>query len=278
MRRRGWARLFARDWVITLLVVLVYFLARGQAGGDQQLAINVTEALIEFERSLHMFWEPTIQQATLQAHWIQELANAVYAYLHFPVLIAVGLWLWFKRRAEFLFMRSVMFISMVFGLAFYYFLPAAPPRLLSLHGYDFGFVDTVFGGNTNISYAQPSYLLNEYAAIPSFHFGWIAMASAAVWVNTKSRWLRGVAVLLSVVMAWAIVASANHFFIDMILGGLVVAVSWGIARYLERRKVHPRSIAVLRQADALPSSRRLPVDVARPFAAAGVVAPGLPLL
>lgn len=233
--RPHWLRVFAKDWGIVLSVVIVYFLLRGQAGGDQQLALKVTEFLIEFERATNTFWEPTIQQASLQAHWIQELANAVYAYLHFPVLMAVGLWLWFKRRAEFLFMRSVMFISMVFGLVFYYFLPAAPPRLLEVHGYDLGFVDTVFGGNTAISYAQPSYLLNEYAAIPSFHFGWILLASAVMWMNTRNLALRGLAVFLTLVMTWAIIASANHFWVDMALGGVIVGISWAIARFIQRR-------------------------------------------
>ena len=105
---------------------------------------------------------------------------------------------------------------------------------MALHGYDLGFTDTVFGGNTAVSYAQPSLIRNDYAAIPSFHFGWIALASAAIWVNTRSRALRVAAVLLTLLMTWAIVASANHFFVDMALGGLVVAVSWTVARRLTR--------------------------------------------
>lgn len=231
----GWGRLFAKDWLVTVSVVLVYFLLRGQADGDQGFAMQVSRVLIDIERATYTFWEPAVQEASIRYHWVQEVANFVYAYLHFPVLIAVGLWMWVKRRSEFLFMRGVMFISMVFGLAFYFFLPAAPPRLLEMHGYDLGFVDTVFGGNTNVSYAQPSFILNEYAAIPSFHFGWIALASAVVWVNTRNPWLRAFAVFLSAIMSWAIVASANHFFIDMALGGLIVGISWAIARWLQRR-------------------------------------------
>jgi hypothetical protein len=133
-------------------------------------------------------------------------------------------------------MRNVMFISMLIGLVFYYAVPAAPPRLMAAHGYELGFIDTVFGGDTAVNYAQPSLILNEYAAIPSFHFGWIAMASAAIWVNTESRTLRTLAVLLTVVMTWAIVASANHLFVDMALGGAVVAIAWwGANRMAVRR-------------------------------------------
>ena len=227
---------FGADFAIVLAVIGVYFLARGQAPGRETFAVALTDHLVHFERSLHIFWEPTVQDWSIRHHWVQEVANFVYAYMHFPVLGVIAVWLWFRGRERFTFMRNTMFISMVIGLVFYYLFPAAPPRLMALHGYDLGFVDTVFGGNTSVSYAQPPLILNEYAAIPSFHFGWIAMASAAIWVNTGSRALRTVAVVLSVVMAWAIVASANHLFVDMALGGGVVFISWRIAAHLEARK------------------------------------------
>ncbi|MFN0145883.1 MAG: phosphatase PAP2 family protein [Dehalococcoidia bacterium] len=234
--RLGWAPRFIRDFAFVVGVVLFYFLLRGQAGWDTKLAMTVSGYLVDFERATRIFWEPQVQELSIRSHAVQEVANFVYAYLHFPVLIVVGAWLWFRGRHKFLFMRNVMFISMVIGLAFYFALPAAPPRLMALHGYDLGFVDTVFGGNTAVSYAQPAIILNEYAAIPSFHFGWITMASAAIWVNTGSRVLRSIAVVLSVVMGWAIVASANHFFVDMALGSAVVAVSWVLAQRLELRR------------------------------------------
>lgn len=229
----GW---FARDFAIVLAVIGVYFLLRGAAPDRLDFSVRVTNHLIHVERRMGVFWEPTIQEWSIRSHAVKEFANFVYAYLHFPVLAAVGAWLWFRNRPAFVFMRNVMFVSMVIGLAFYYLVPAAPPRLMAAHGYELGFVDTVFGGDTAVSYAQPSLILNEYAAIPSFHFGWIAMASAAIWVNTGSRALRTVAVFLTVVMTWAIVASANHLFIDMALGGAVVAFSWWAALRFEARR------------------------------------------
>jgi hypothetical protein len=220
---------FAFDFAVVVAVIGVYFVARGQAPAQDAFAVRLTTHLIAFERSLHLFWEPAIQAWSIRYHAVQEVANGIYAYGHFPVLAVVGAWLWFRGRERFALMRNTMFISMVIGLAFYYALPAAPPRLMLHYGYNLGFVDTVFGGNTAVSYSQPSLLLNDYAAIPSFHFGWIALASAAVWVNTTSRTLRIVAVLMSAIMAWAIVASANHLFIDMALGALVVGISWYLA-------------------------------------------------
>jgi predicted PurR-regulated permease PerM len=69
-------------------------------------------------------------------------------------------------------------------------------------------------------------------------------------VNTRSVTLRSLAITLTIVMTWAIVASANHLFIDMALGGLVIAASWWIARRIESRR-HPAT-----QPAALPVRER----------------------
>jgi len=238
------ARSFSRDFAIVLAAIGVYFLLRGAAPDRLTFSVEVTTWLVEFERSLGIFVEPRIQELSIQSHAVKEFANFVYAYLHFPVLAVVAAWLWFRDRNAFRLVRNVMFISMLIGLVFYYVVPAAPPRLMAAHGYELGFVDTVFGGDTAVSYAQPSLILNEYAAIPSFHFGWIAMASAAIWVNTSSRTMRALAVLLTVVMTWAIVASANHLFIDMALGGLVIAFSWWLAARHESRRSRTAPVAL----------------------------------
>lgn len=257
MRMRAAARplpAFARDFGFVVAVIAVYFVARGQAPVNESFAVAFTIHLVDWEKALHIFWEPTIQRWSIHYHPVQEVANAVYAYGHFPILAAVGIWLWIKGRNRFLFLRNTMFISMVFGLLFYYTLPAAPPRLLAAHGYDLGFVDTIFGGHTAVTYSQPSLLLNNYAAVPSFHFGWIALASAAVWVNTENRWLRLIAVLMSAIMFWAIVASANHLFIDMVLGAAIVALSWYLARYLERRSARRQAAIAVPETPATPQS------------------------
>ncbi|MEX2225943.1 MAG: phosphatase PAP2 family protein [Dehalococcoidia bacterium] len=235
-RSLAWAPAFARDLTIVLGVIGVYFVLRGLAPTRLDESVALTNDLVAVEKATYTFWEPQIQDWSLQNHWVQELANFTYAYLHFPVLAMVAIWLWFRDRSRFVFLRNVMFTSMVIGLFVYYAFPAAPPRLMELHGYDMGFTDTVFGAETSVSYAQPSLITNEYAAIPSFHFGWIALASAAIWTTTRNPFARTVAVSLTVLMTWAIVASANHLFIDMALGGLVIVASWWVAGHLSVAK------------------------------------------
>lgn len=221
---------FFRDIALTLAMFTLYFIARGQAGERIDAAVALSHNLVRFEEMLGIFIEPAVQRAALTHTWVTELANGIYAYLHFPVMAAIGVWLWWRNRDGFVFLRNVVFVSMVVGLVFYYLLPAAPPRLLAAHGLDYGFVDTLFGGNTAVNYAHPSLITNEYAAIPSYHFGWILLSAMAVWTNTISRVLRTTAALLVTGMSWAIVATANHLLIDMVLGGLVIVLSWWIVQ------------------------------------------------
>lgn len=224
-------KLFARDWGVLIFAVLVYFLLRAQAPVNIPDAVDTTVHLIKFEKAVGLFWEPDLQDFTLRWDWLKETANYTYSYLHFPALIGMGLLLWFRHRRQFVLMRNTMYVSMVIGLIFYYTIPAAPPRLMAHYGHDYGFVDTVFGTGSSVPYPQPTFYENDFAAIPSFHFGWIALASMGLWVSGRSVWMRSLAVFITVIMTWASAATANHLFIDMIIGGAVVFISWLIARY-----------------------------------------------
>jgi hypothetical protein len=228
-------RRFCRDFGPLVAVFLVYFLLRAQAPVDVDRAVNLAVRFVDIEKSLGVFHEQGLQGATTGARWSRELANVTYAYLHFPVLAGMGAWLWWRNPARFALVRNTMYVSMVIGLAFYYLVPVASPRLLASYGHDYGFVDTVFGGGTAVLYPQPSFYVNDFAAVPSYHFGWMALASVAIWAETRNPFGRLFAAGLLVAMAWASAATANHLFIDMALGGLAVGVSWGVARRISRR-------------------------------------------
>ena len=45
---------------------------------------------------------------------------------------------------------------------------------------------------------------------------------------------------LSIVMWWAIVVTGNHFFFDMVAGGLIVGISWVAVAYVDRIGVSQR--------------------------------------
>lgn len=219
-------RIIAAELVGTALIMLLYFLIRGSRPPDVEESVSRSLQLIRFEQRLGLFQEVYWQSFWLDHAWAIRIANIVYAWFHFPVMIAIGIWLLFKDPVRFRFVRNVMLVSAAIGVASYWLLPAAPPRLMESYGYDFGFIDTVHGPASNVNYFQPGPFVNDYAALPSFHFGWILLSSLAVWYNTRSRAIRAGAILMSVIMWWAVTVTGNHYFFDMVMGGVVVVLSW----------------------------------------------------
>jgi len=215
----------------------LYFAARGLRPDAVEASVGRSLQIIRFEQQLGIFQEVTWQQLFISNGAIMYVANLVYAWLHYPVMLVIALWLVVKDPIRFRFIRNVLVVSALIGIASYWILPAAPPRLMEIHGYDFGFIDTVHGADSGVNYFQPGPFVNDYAAVPSFHFGWIALSSAAIWVNTTNRWVRAGAVAMSLVMWWAVTVTGNHYFFDMAMGGVVVLFSWLLVSAFERRRV-----------------------------------------
>ncbi len=225
-------RVVTAEAAFTAAFMLLYFFLRGVRPDDVDAAVARSLRLIHLEQQLGLFREARWQAAFLDVAPAMALANWIYAWGHYPVMLLVGLWLLWKDPVRFRFVRNVLIVSALVGIATYWLLPAAPPRLMALHGYDFGFVDTVHGAASDVNYFQPGPFVNDYAALPSFHFGWILLSSMAIWVNTTSRLLRAGAVLMSAIMWWAVTVTGNHYFFDMLMGGVVVVLSWWIVASL----------------------------------------------
>lgn len=243
--RRREAIVISAEFTVTCAALLLYFFARGMRPPEIDESVARSLRIIELERHLGIFQEQAWQGAFISNDLAMYAANLIYAWGHFPVLAIIGIWLLFTDLHRFRFTRNVMLLSGALGLVCYWALPAAPPRLMEFHGYDYGFIDTVHSATSQAYYFQPGPLVNDYAALPSFHFGWIALASIAIWVNTSRRPLRVVAIVLSLLMFWSVTVTANHYFFDMAFGGVIVGVSWLIMLWLYSDPVASR-LAVAR--------------------------------
>lgn len=208
------------ELLLTSLLVVGYFLVRGAHPDNIPASMDRLLALVRFEQRWGLFEEVHVQQAAIDAGLI-DFANFVYVWSMYPAMAAGGIWLAFTNLPLFIKVRNVLLVSAVIGIIGYWMLPTAPPRLLA----EYGFLDTVHGSNPEL---QPKPFLNEYAAIPSFHFAWVALTSAGIWLNTRSWLVRAGAVALSLLVLWSVIATGNHLFIDVILGGIVVVGSWAV--------------------------------------------------
>jgi membrane-associated phospholipid phosphatase len=83
-----------------------------------------------------------------------------------------------------------------------------------------------------IDWGQAS--VNEVAAIPSLHAGVAAMVAIFLWRRMHWRW-RPLLVGYALIMAFALVYSAEHYVIDILLGWAFAVVVLIVVGYLEAR-------------------------------------------
>lgn len=226
-RERLTALICVREIGIALAAVFAYFGVRGFTEGSKALAIENAHRLVDLEKALGIFWEPDMQEAIVKNDGVVTLMNWVYMFGHWPVIAVVAVWLVWRRPDVYYLTRNAFLISGLIGLVVFATFPVAPPRLAELD-----FVDTITERSESYRVLQPPAFVNQYAAMPSLHFGWnvliaVAMVRTMHWVP-----VRVFAVALPVAMAFAVVLTANHFIIDAIAGvavalfGLWVAWHW----------------------------------------------------
>lgn len=217
-----------REIVILLAAVFLYFFTRGLITGRETVAFANAGRVVEFERSIGLFVEDDLQGLIIGHGWLVDAVNGIYIYGHWPVIAATFLWLLFRHRPQYKRFRNAVLISGAVAFVFFVFFPTAPPRFLT----ELGFVDTVTEQTSSYRVLQPPALANQYAAVPSLHFGWNLLMGIAWATLGWSRLARLFGWLLPMLMFAAIVLTANHYIIDGIIGGALALFGLAVATAL----------------------------------------------
>jgi hypothetical protein len=226
--REKWAHV--AEVFLIVLTFFVYFGARGFVVERVGEAEANAEALISLQKSLGIFWEVELQKLILEHDWMRRLANSVYLYGHGPAILIVAILLYTRARQQYYLVRNAFLLSGAIGLVIFVAFPVAPPRLMP----EFGFVDTVLEEYNVRRVLMPGFLTNEYAAVPSLHFGWNLIIGVALWTVFPNAVARFFAIAAPLGMFLAIVLTANHFILDAVAGAVVVAAGSYLAFRLKR--------------------------------------------
>ncbi|HEY6886634.1 MAG TPA: phosphatase PAP2 family protein [Solirubrobacter sp.] len=224
-----------RELAVFTVGYLTYFGVRAVTEGRVDRALANAASLVHLERVLGIAWEGAVQSTVAGSRFLEDLANAIYIYGHWPVLILAGVLLYRYRREHYYTLRNVCLLTGLLGLFVFALFPVAPPRLT-----DLPLVDTVTKGASGYRQILPAALVNQYAAMPSFHAGWNLAVGIVVFRATHHWALRLFAVLMPAAMMFAVVATANHFVIDVIVGVTLVLVALAV----QRVSVVPRRLHV----------------------------------
>jgi PAP2 superfamily protein len=226
----GWSDA-VRQLLLFVLAYAVYQVVRGVVNGEQGVALANAQHVIHLERSLGAFFEPGLQQALLNHHWLIELANFFYLNCHFALTGGFLVWLYVKRNENFYFVRNMFLVAMGLALVGYALYPTAPPRMVT----GAGFTDTISTfTHTDQDSSIASFLVNPYAAVPSMHIAFALMIGVPGFVLARSAaaraWWSGYPMLV----LFVIVVTANHFWFDAAAGAAVASAAAVAATQLGR--------------------------------------------
>ena len=232
------------------------------AGDTAIRAADNARAVLAVEQALGLDVERAAQSSPLGRGVVGSALAVVYAVVYWPfVVAALALTAW-RDRPSFRLTRNAIAISGALGLVVIAAFPVAPPRLLD--GYD----DHVERLVVLQSIAHPDGLFNPYAAMPSFHVGWMVVAALGLrgMVGPVWRWTP------PAVMAVAVVTTGNHFVLDVIAGVVLAAGAWALASPMQRALDQAVLERRQRRSDGgrrRPTRERRPLPVSRSCGQAG---------
>lgn len=196
---------------------LLYSAVRVLVEGSESRAVDNAFQIVSMERALGIFHEESIQRFVESQPWLAATMKGIYLWLYLPILIGSAAIIYARDRELYRCYRNTFFAAACIGLIFFAVLPVAPPRMLP----ELGFIDPI---HTTMKTTGAK---NEFAAMPSFHFGFTMLAAMGLaHVFNWRPWLTAGLTLLPLIMLLAIVSTANHFFLDAAIGAAVVGAAW----------------------------------------------------
>ena len=251
---RGWRAVagpFTRHpWAIEVVVfaaaLVFYQLSRALVIGKPSTAFENAAGIINWEKGSGLFVETSIQQWVLNHIQLAEALNYFYLYGHWTITPLFFIWLYKRRRRVYPYVRNAFLVANAIALAVFMVYPVAPPRLA---GAGDGFVDTLHKiSNIDLHGGLLSGWFNPHAAVPSMHFGYAVMIGMVGLVLLRSWPQRMLAVAYPAVVFITITSTANHYVLDSVAGGLVVAIGFvGVWAWMSaRRSLRPAPVRIHR--------------------------------
>ncbi|MET7787898.1 bifunctional glycosyltransferase 87/phosphatase PAP2 family protein [Streptomyces sp900116325] len=238
-----WRRVLSRpNLLLELLLIRVVYSAyahvRLAATAGRPTAEAHGRQIHSLEKWLHIDIEHWANHTVVHIGWLKSFFDYYYSTFHFIVPLAILGVLYVRRPADYRWARSTLGFATLVALLGFWLYPLAPPRLMP----GLGFIDTVHGVQ---DFAKPDYgtltsMTNQYAAMPSLHFGWSLWCGVMIVMLAPKLWMKALGLLHPLFTVSAIVATANHWVLDAVGGALVIALGFVLTHVLAGpRKLQP---------------------------------------
>ncbi|MEU6405918.1 phosphatase PAP2 family protein [Streptomyces sp. NPDC046985] len=244
--------------LLELLLIRVTYAAYSQvrlaASADRATAERHGHQIHSLERFLHIGVEHWLNHTVAALPWLNRFLSFYYETFHFIVPLTLLAVLYVRRPVDYRWARAALGFATLLGLLGFWLYPLAPPRLMP----DLGFIDTVHGVQ---DFAKPDYgamtaVTNQYAAMPSLHFGWALFCGIVIAVVAPRRWMKAAGMLHPLFTVTAIVATANHWVLDAVGGATVVGAGFALTYLLSGPRAARTAPRPARDPDPEPAAAR----------------------
>lgn len=227
------------------------------------VALAHAHALMRLEHGLDLAPELALNRWLSGEHTLALILSDYYDNAHFVVTLGLLGWLWWRRSDIYVPLRNALVLTNLIAFVVFLLYPVAPPRMLVGEG----FTDVVAATHALGSWHTGSLAADadQYAAMPSLHIAWATWCAYVLWrlserlgstdgpPDAAERRLRGIVarrslrtlgVLHVILTAFAVLATGNHFLLDVLAGFATAVLS--LAFVLGLRVSMPR-VRVMRK-------------------------------
>src|SRR5215470_6605388 len=171
---------------------------------------------ISFERHYtHHLFELTVERIADSSSTLLTATAWTYWNSEFTVIGLALLWVYLRRHEGFTRFRNTILLANLVGLLGFWLMPTAPPWM---------FPDKGFVAGVNHSSALRQTVGNSYAAMPSLHAADALIVAFFLVTTSRTIWAKALWVVWPLWVWFSVVATANHYMLD-VLAGIGVAVA-----------------------------------------------------
>lgn len=210
---------------------LAYEVGRALTRGSLDAAVAHAHALVALEQHLGLSIERSVQNLVVHTP-LPVALSAVYLAAQLVVVSGALIWTYRRHRHLYRTLRDTVIATWALALPVYALLPLAPPRLADVGLADLVTSDAHISLDSNFS----TLLYNPLAAMPSLHAGFAVAVALAVFHGAPSRIIRMLGLLWAPLVAFTVVATGNHYVVDVVGGIVATAAGYGVARLLRRAR------------------------------------------
>ena len=234
---------FLADWGPFLLLFFAYEAMRGFASktgfaphdlsGIERAVFGGTLPTLTLQ---HDFYHPGVVG-------VQDVVATFFYFMHFPLPILVGFFFWLNSRDHYHRFIAALLLMCFLAFVTYLFWPSAPPwwQVKDVVKIIDRTVQSLWGSQYFVSAIYQSFNPNRFAAFPSLHAAFPALAAVYAW--SRYRALSVGLVAWTAAVALSIVYLGEHYVIDALDGFLYVAAATilvgGFTRWRARRASTP---------------------------------------